>query len=208
MQGVDGVDGPASPRAVMLSIPQIAERDGVSKQAVSRKVKQLVEDHGLAVERDNQGRVALINAAQYDFLRNRYADPSKAQAPRAGAPAEEAAAVGESYDEALRQKTWITTEQERLKLGEMRGALVKKAELVEAVTRCGAEIAQIERRDIASADDLALIALREGANGIRRALKAAADRRCAEIADALAQIATLSIVPGDESSPVEAAVET
>jgi DNA-binding transcriptional ArsR family regulator len=54
----------APPRAIMLSIGDIAQRDGVSKPAVSRKVKQLVEQHGLTVERDGQERVARVNVAE------------------------------------------------------------------------------------------------------------------------------------------------
>ena len=54
-----------APRAVMLSIGELARRDGVSKAAVSRKVKNLRKNHGLSVEIDVRGRVAAVNAAQY-----------------------------------------------------------------------------------------------------------------------------------------------
>ena len=95
----------APPRAVMLSIGEIAARDGVSKPAVSRKVGQLVERHGLTVERDGQGRVARVNVAEYDHLRGRFDDPSKVQAPAAPIPSA-TQKPGETYDEALRQRTW------------------------------------------------------------------------------------------------------
>jgi hypothetical protein len=51
------------PRAVMWTVSEIAARDGVSKQAVSKKVGALV-DIGLTVERDEQGRVKKLNVVE------------------------------------------------------------------------------------------------------------------------------------------------
>ena len=42
---------PEPPRAVMWSISQIAKRDLISKQAVSKKVRELIQ-LGLTVDRD------------------------------------------------------------------------------------------------------------------------------------------------------------
>src|SRR5947209_8659504 len=67
------------PPAVMMSIAEIAARDGVSKPTVSIKVKGLVADHGLMVDRDGRGRVAKVNVAQYDHLREKYGDAHRAQ---------------------------------------------------------------------------------------------------------------------------------
>jgi biotin operon repressor len=80
--GETGVNAalPMPPRAVMLSVKQLAERDGISRAAISKRVTRL-RDSGLHVELDRQGHVALVNSAQYDELLNKYADPSKAQAP-------------------------------------------------------------------------------------------------------------------------------
>ena len=77
---VDGTSSrrPDPPRTVMWTIKQIAARDSVSKQAVSRKVGELV-GLGLTVDRDGMGRVAAVNVVEYDRLRGRTDDPSKAQ---------------------------------------------------------------------------------------------------------------------------------
>ncbi|WP_075380573.1 phage tail tip lysozyme [Methylobacterium phyllosphaerae] len=123
----------------MLTIAELAARDGVSKPTVSIAVKKLIERAGLTVERDAQGRVARVNAAEYDHLRGRYGDPSKAQAPaRADAPAADPPPTApikaaDGYDEALRQKTWIDAETRRLDLNEKRGNLVRRDRVTEAV---------------------------------------------------------------------------
>ena len=100
---------PNGPKAVLLSIRQLADRDGVSVPTISAKVKRLVEKHGLAVERDHLGRVSAVNAAEFDHWLGRYSDPSKAQAQ---APERRSiVADGETYDEALRLKTWHEAER-------------------------------------------------------------------------------------------------
>lgn len=133
--------GANGPRAVMLSIAELALRDGVSKPTVSRKVKNLVEKHGLSVERDDQGRVAAVNAAEYDHLRGRFGDPSKTQAPpRSSFLQDQTHQSLESYDEAIRQKTWLDTEIKRLELAEQRGEVLRRKTVDEGLNRSGQEI--------------------------------------------------------------------
>jgi DNA-binding transcriptional ArsR family regulator len=187
----------APPRAVMLSIGEIATRDGVSKPAVSRKVGQLVERHGLAVERDAQGRVARVNVAEYDHLRGRVDDPSKAQAPAAPiAPAVQT--PGETYDEALRQRTWTEAERARLKLEEERRQLVRVAEVADAAALCAEDVIRVVKRLTNSVDDMANALAREGAHGLRTLMKTITDRQCTEIADAFERLASLARTPSDE----------
>lgn len=178
----------------MLSIGDIATRDGVSKPAVSRKVKALVEKHGLSVDRDAQGRVALVNVAEYDHLRGRFDDPSKAQAPgrqQAGSEAPPAPA-SESYDEALRQKTWTEAERARLKLEEERRQLVRVAEVGDAAAKCSEDVVRVIKRLNSSADDIAAAVARDGVHGLRVLLKTITDRQCGEIADAFERLAALA----------------
>lgn len=132
--------GANGPRTVMLSIAEIALRDGVSKPTVSRKVKNLVEKHGLSVERDHQGRVAAVNAAEFDHLRGRFGDPSKTQAQRPALFQDQTPQSLESYDEAIRQKTWLDTEIKRLELAEQRGDVLRRKTVDEGLNRSGQEI--------------------------------------------------------------------
>lgn len=174
-----------APRAVMLAISEIAARDGVSKQAVSRKVRQLVEKHDLQVERDELGRVIKVNVAHYDHLRGRLDDPSKAQAPPR-------VPKSESYDEALRLKTWTEAERSRLRLQEEMGQLLPVADVAEAVKACGEETVLVVKRLVNFADELAAVVARDGTHGLRLMLKTIADRQCGEIADAVGQLGKLA----------------
>jgi DNA-binding Lrp family transcriptional regulator len=174
------------PAAVMWSVSQIAERDGITKQAVSKMVRRLAEEHGLAVERNAQGAVTAVNVAAYDHLRQRYGDPSKAQAPLPLA----APPANDSYDEALRQKTWIETERQRIALAETKGELLNAAKVREALQRCGAEIAAVIKRLPNATDDFAATVGREGSHGLRVALNKYSTSQLVEIARILETIAS------------------
>lgn len=190
------------PRSVMLSVGEIAARDGVSAPAVSRRVKQLRE-RGLMVETDHQGRVVAVNSVQYDELRGRFDDPSKRQAPMrrpsvsgGGTAAGDGAVnphdprVSESYDEALRQKTWTEAERARLRLAEEKGQLVRVDALADALAMAGGRIVQSIDRILISADDLAASIAKDGTAGVRAELKKIAHRIKTDVADALAEIAS------------------
>lgn len=180
-----------SPRAVMLSIAAIARRDGVSRPAISRKVKQLVADHGLVVERDGQGRVAAVNVAQYDELRGRFGDPSKAQAPTRAPSAElpQSLVVSETYDEALRQKTWIEAERSRMRLAQEKGELVEAAELAAALGECGGKITRVVDRLLGQCDDMAAAVGKDGVHGLRVLVKKIVFQLKSEIATELETVA-------------------
>lgn len=175
-----------TPRVLMLSIAALAERDGVKKSGVSRRVKQL-RANGLHVELDGLGRVALVNSVQYDEMRKRYDDPSKAQAPKAPAPQLEGA--NETYDEARRVLTWTEAERAKLKLEAEQKLYVKVEELEAAVDSIGEAIVEIVDRLPMSADDLAAAVARDGVAGLRTALKKMAHEWRTEIADAMAMLA-------------------
>lgn len=177
----------AAPRAVMWSLSQIAERDGVSKQAISAAVKRLVAS-GLTVERDGRGHVKAVNVAQYDALRGQYGDPSKDQRPPK--PDEQSPAKpGESFDEARRVGAWLDNEKARLALAKEKGEYVLLAGVAEALTEAGMDIARIIDRGVNAADDVAAACGRDGVHGVRTAMKALFARMRNEIADKLAKVA-------------------
>lgn len=183
------VDGsPAN--AVMWTVSAVAERDGVSKQAVSKKVRELADKHGLSVERNPLGHIVRLNVAEYDHLRGRYSDPSKAQAPQRQ-PADQPPPTlsSESYDEAIRQKTWLEAEKRRIELDELRGLLVRAAVVREAVVKCGEGLVAIIDQLPNVADDLAVAIGRDGVSGARQFLKKHAAKMREEMATALAALA-------------------
>ena len=176
------------PRAVMMSIAEIAARDGVSKPGVSRRVKQL-RDSGLHVELDQLGRVARVNVAQYDELRLRFGDPAKAQAPLMPPPPSLPSPQSESYDEARRQLTWIEAERARLKLEAEQGKYVPVEDLELAVDALSESLVEIVDRLPQAADDLAAAVAQNGVAGLRAGLKKMALEFRTEIADALIALA-------------------
>ncbi|MCA0404873.1 MAG: DUF1441 family protein [Proteobacteria bacterium] len=186
------VDAP--PRAVMWTVSQVAERDRVSRQAVSKHVRRLADEHGLSVERDQQGRITSLNVAHYDSLRGRYADPSKAQVqtPRL------AVEPNESYDEALRQKTWLEAERRRIELEALKKNLIEVDRVVDALGVAADEIRRVLGRLPNLADDLAAAVTRDGIHGLRVALGQHGTRLGDEVADALAQA-----VRRDKGEPTE-----
>lgn len=173
------------PPAVIATISEIAARDGISKQAVSKKVRELL-DLGLAVERNERGHIVSVNLAQYDYLRGRHDDPSKSQRPAAA----EQNSPANSYDEALRKRTWYEAERKRLDLEEQIGRLIPVDEIATAVDECGAEIVQIVRQLQNETDAIAAVVAREGSHGLRVHLKQIESRFLAEIAKALRALAT------------------
>lgn len=180
--GVNAGNGP--PRSVMLTIGELAARDGVTAPAVSRRVKQFREK-GLLVETDALNRVTAVNSVQYDELRGKFADPSKAQAPKAPVDT----LVSESYDEALRQRTWTEAERSRLKLAVEKGELLPVDKIADALAIAGGRIVQAIDRVMSSADDLAAAVAKDGTSGVRAELKKLVHRLKTEVADALASIA-------------------
>lgn len=172
---------------VMLSISELAKRDGVAKPTVSIAVKRLVEKHGLHVERDRLGRVASVNAAQYDMLRERTGDPSKAQAPRS-APRDEPRS-GDTYDEALRLKTLYGAERERLRLAEEKGELIPADRVADAAASLADVLVSVIDRLPQAADDIAAAVARDGSHGARTVLKSLAADCRRLMADAVAGLA-------------------
>lgn len=186
----------------MWSVSQIAERDGVSRQAVSKKVKSLVDKQGLSVERDSQGRIQAVNVAEYDHLCGRYGDPSKAQAPRRDSLRE--LPEGESYNEALRQKTWHEAEKRRIELDELKKQLVRVDRLKDAISQVGEDIVRVLDRLPNATDDLAAAVTREGTHGLRVALKNLAVKMRQDVAQALAALAEDAPALDQDTSTTEA----
>lgn len=182
----------------MWTISQVAERDGVSRQAVSKSVRRLAEENGLAVDRDGQGRITALNIADYDALRGRFADPSKAQAP---APARGEGEDGESYNEALRRKTWYEAERRRIDLDTLKGELIEVRKITEALSIAAEEIVRLVDRLPNLADDLAAAVAREGSHGGRVVLRQHAARLRAEISASLQVLAAPKITEPPPPEP-------
>lgn len=181
---------------VMLSLGAIAERDGISKQAVSKAVNALVDKHGLPVQRDNRGRISGVSVAHYDHYRGHFGNGAMSQAPRVE-PTDEGGGGGgansrggpNSRDEALRQQAWIDLHRKKIAQAEEDGKLVRADILATALTVAGKTIQGEVNRLANRADDLALAVSKEGTSGARMVLRKIAAELNERIANALSQVA-------------------
>lgn len=182
---------------VMATPAEVAARDGVTKQAVTKLVRRLVEEHGLPVARDARDRITRFSLAHYDHYRSQFASSEKVAAARGGDAAPDVPAgisagsrpdSSTSRDEALRQEAWLKVTREKLRRQEEIGQLVRADRLREALTVSGREIQSMVTRLQNKADDMALAVSREGAHGLRVLLREIAFELNSEIADRLATI--------------------
>lgn len=184
----------------MWSIAQIAVRDEISKAAVSKAVKKMLEDwHDTPVERGSQGQVMRVSLAHYDEFRQRFTNPAKATAPIRGV--EDQAPAGrqtgtrppardeESFEEARRQSEWLKVGREKIRHQEDCDQLIRKDRSDEALAIIGGEIQAILRRLPNRADEVAMAVSKEGVHGVRVLLRQIAFAVGTEIADKLATIA-------------------
>lgn len=178
---------------IMWSIAQIADRDGVSKAAVSKAAKKLIEDKpDTPVERDGQGRVMRLSLAHYDHHRQRFVNPAKATAPirPVSQPgAQRALDTTDSFDEARRQSEWLKVARERIRHQEAVGLLLRRDMVEEAQRVAGREIQNIVRRLANRADDVAMAVSKEGVHGVRVLLRQVAFEIGNEIATRLELVA-------------------
>ena len=179
---------------VMYSPGEIAARDRVSKQAVSKTLSKLLRDHDdIPVERDARNRVIKVSLAHYDHHRGFFGNAAQAQAPKdkdegGGEPFRQR----DSRDEALRQQAWLNLQREKLRHAEEQGNFVRADKLADALAQAGRTIQSEVNRLQNRSDDIALAVSKEGTSGARMELRKIAQEINTRIADALAAIAEAS----------------
>ena len=178
----------AADETVMASPAEVAARDGVTKQAVTKLVRRLVDEHDLPVERDSRERIVRFSLAHYDHYRGEFASSEKVAAARKDAPSVQPVNSSTSRDEALRQEAWLKVGREKLRRQEQAGQLIRADRTRDALTVCGREIQASIARLQNKADDMALAVSREGSHGLRVLLRQIAFDLNSEIADKLAAI--------------------
>lgn len=185
----------------MYSISQIAERDGVSKQAASKAVKKLLEDRPeTPVEFGTKGQVLRVSVSHYDAHRQRFTNPAKVKAavqpraPGAGRTAGKQTDIddAETFGEARRTKEWLAVRRERMRQQEDAGNLLRKDMVSESADQSGVQIQSVLKRLPNRADDLAVAVSKEGVHGARVLLRQIAFEMGNEIADALQALAGAS----------------
>ena len=208
-------DGPK----VMWSPAQIAERDGITKEAVLKAVRKLVKAHDFPVGRDGRGRIARISLAHWDHYRGRFADPAKIGA-RKGKPAKAAARAvrdapvsqgvspGDSFEEAKRQNEWLKVDNQKMARAELAGNLVRKDKVdrgtESVILAIRARVGRLPNR----ADEIVAAAAVEGVSGSRRVMREIVFEMLASLESDFCEIAASApehdplLVDGDRASPV------
>jgi hypothetical protein len=175
--------GDISQSFIMWTAAQIAERDGVSKQAVSKSIKSIIATNpDVPAEHDARGRITKISLPHYDHHRERFMNPAKMAKP---VPKE---AELDSFEEARRQIEWIKVQREKIRIDEEVSNLIRADKHNEAIRLVEREIRLVVDRFPNKAEELAAAVSKEGVHGVRVSLRQIAFEMSNEIADRLEQI--------------------
>lgn len=166
-----------------LSISDLAERKGVSKQTISEKVAKLEAD-GAIRTRPGKNRAKEVNVAQYDLAIGEEGDAAReaGEETKRGEPSP-------TFRDAQTREKLYQTELLRLKLEAAQGLLLPAAEVKAACEDAAARIVELIDALPAHADDIAAALAREGDLAVRNMLARIARQMRSDIADALTGIA-------------------
>lgn len=178
-----------------LSVTELAERRGVRKSTISEKVKRLVED-GLLTTKPGKGNMKLINVAQYDVAIGNVGDGAKEQGAATKAataiendtPSPRSSDGGRFRDEQTREKAY-TADLKFIELERLRGNLLPVAEFDAVAEEAAGRIADVVDGLLARDSELTGIAVKEGENGMRSALKRIARGQREQIVKAMKEMA-------------------
>lgn len=159
-----------------VSAAEIARLKGVSRQAISKRLRRYVDD-GL-LQKDAAGKVSL---AEWDTVTQEATDPARllgsdtpVEPAEIGAPAAVKEPRDDSYQRQKARAAQYDADLKEIQLRKEQGRLLP----IEGVTAAMARCAEVLVRDIdrlpAKADDLATAVSRNGAAGLREALKGVA----------------------------------
>lgn len=157
-----------------LSVTDLAARKGVRKSTISEKVTRLVAD-GRLTTRPGKGKAKLINVAEYDTAIGEVGDGAREQgaatkAAMAAPAAPRLPADGRLRDEQTRDRAY-SADLKFIELERARGNLLPVADFdavaEDAATRIADIVDGLQARD----SELTAIAIKEGENGMRAALK-------------------------------------
>jgi DNA-binding transcriptional ArsR family regulator len=171
------------PASLIWSMPQIAARDGISKQAVQKTVARLIEAGNITdVRRDGRGRVTGINVAEYDSARGTNADPAKLQGaettrqmrgelPLATAVPSPAAAPSE-FTQANTLRAQYDAKLKELDLAKQLRLVLPRDQVIEAQRKVlDAIVSQLNQ--LLSLDEDLIVAAKESRAAVRALLKKA-----------------------------------
>jgi hypothetical protein len=160
-----------------LSVTDLAARKGVRKSTISERVSRLVAD-GRLQTKPGKGKIKLINVAAYDVAIGAVGDGAKeaaAATTRAANALPDSAQAspsdsGRFRDEQTREKAY-SADLKLIELERLRGNLLPVADFDPMAEEAAYRIADILEGIVARDSELTAVAIKEGENGMRAALK-------------------------------------
>lgn len=188
-----------------MSVSDIARDKGKSRQAIAKRVAELVEAGKLATRPGPNG-TKLVNLAAFDLAVGETGDALKEAAAETRAEAEiSPAPTSPALRDHQARNAQYTADLRFLELEERLGRLVPAAEVKEAGQTAGEAIVRIIDRLPTFAEAVAAAAVKDGTQGVRGLLKEIARELRTAIAGAMDMIAAdaepSTIEPGNESDP-------
>lgn len=177
-----------------LSVTGLAQRKGVRKSTISEKVKRLVEA-GRLTTKPGAGKIKLVNVAQYDLAIGEVGDSAREQgaATKKEMASDEPQAKpqqdsGRFRDEQTREKAY-SADLKYFELEQRRGNLMVVAEFDAVAEDAASRIADIVDGLMAMDSELTAVAVKEGENGMRAALKRIVRQQRTDIVEAMKEMA-------------------
>lgn len=175
-----------------VTVTELAKRDGVSKPAISKTVKKLVQDHGLEVTRNARGHVAGVAVVQFDHLREKYTSSVKVQASNKEKSKSISPPAADSLDEARRKAAWLDVEKKEFERALALGKYINSEDMEASLAVCGREILKIIMSLPNDIEAIAAGITKEGTHGGREVLKTIRNTMCNKIADRLEAVSEKS----------------
>lgn len=191
-----------------LTISEIADKKGKSRQAISKRVARLVED-GKLETRDGANGTKLVNLAAYDDAVGEVGDPSKEQAAETAQEAavdqpqepnrfRDAATRAKEYDADIKFLERAKLLKQVVPIGDVDAAATKIAEtMVRVIDRLPME----SERVLGAAD-------KDRLGGIRAVLKEIAREQRVALAKALTELGSTAVTPTIDTELASAMDET
>lgn len=172
-----------------LTVTELAERLGLDKSAVSKRLRRLA-DTGVAISTmPGKGRELLVNVAEYERAVGTDGDQARRLASKGAADEPESLSASYSREQA-REKSF-SADLKRLDLEERLGKLLPVDQVAAAATRVGEVLVRAIEQVPGRADDCAAAVLKDGAQGARSVLKSVARDLREDLAKALDELAAL-----------------
>lgn len=200
-----GVDGGSS-EELRVSVTELAEIKGVSKQAISKRLDRLIGD-GL-IEVKKRGREKTVSLAEWDTVTNEVTDPAKLAGRDTTRAIEDEATGGNgaaapekdpTYTQAITRKARLDADLKEIEVEKQKGTLLAIDDVRASMERC----AELIVRDIdqlpSFADDLAAAVAKGGVGGLREALKV----KARQLRETLARSMSLAATTDEEPEEIE-----